>query len=491
MNQGALYFTETPGARAPGLTAPRAYTGLSGFHKYWGKKPVECFAYLIQNLTREGDVVVDPFLGSGLVAREALNGNRRFIGVDINPVSIELARFLVEPPSYTDFLNSIHFMEKNVKPVIDESYKLNEGTVASHFLWDDGRLKSVWRTGAGRRKREELEPGVHDLQQIEKYKGYKSKFIREPRFFRNSRINASPDLALNDLFTGRALRNIDLLLEYINSQPAILRRALQLTLTSASGQMSRMVFAISRRGKAGGVAVGSWVVGYWRPETHFEVNVWNCFSHRAKKIIKAIGEIGSARNFTFSADPLNVLNSKAEISLLNADARDALEALPDDSISLILADPPHGDRIPYLELSEMWNAILGREARFDREIVVSNARERGKGKDRYNAEMREFTAEAARVLKPGGFIALIFNSRDDESWEFLRGAERGNGSVIYRGCFPMRYSAGSVVQDNRRGAMKHDYVLVYEKPSRRPGSSGRRKALTDVRGWTPAFPNRT
>ena len=43
-----------------------------------------------------------------------------------------------------------------------------------------------------------------------------------------------------------------------------------------------------------------------------------------------------------------------------------------------LSDPPHGDRIPYLELSEIWNVILGEEPPFEAEIVVSNAKDRSK-----------------------------------------------------------------------------------------------------------------
>ena len=48
-----------------------------------------------------------------------------------------------------------------------------------------------------------------------------------------------------------------------------------------------MVFAVTGRGKTKGksadkVEVGSWVIGYWRPPLHFEVNVWNCFENREK-----------------------------------------------------------------------------------------------------------------------------------------------------------------------------------------------------------------
>ncbi|MGD1703910.1 hypothetical protein [Dapis sp. BLCC M229] len=33
-------------------------------------------------------------------------------------------------------------------------------------------------------------------------------------------------------------------------------------------------------------------------------------------------------------------------------------------ISLIVADPPHSDHIPYLGLSEMWNSLIGKKPNF-------------------------------------------------------------------------------------------------------------------------------
>ena len=78
------------------IMSPKGYKGLSAFHKYWGKKPVECLGFLLEKLTCPNDLVVDPFVGSGLIARECALRDRRFIGIDINPVSIELTQMLCD-----------------------------------------------------------------------------------------------------------------------------------------------------------------------------------------------------------------------------------------------------------------------------------------------------------------------------------------------------------------------------------------------------------
>jgi 16S rRNA G966 N2-methylase RsmD len=488
-----MFDVEKPRTSKADLNRPQGYRGLARFHKYCGKKPVECLAYLLENLTFEQEIVLDPFIGYGLVAREALQRNRRFIGIDINPIAIELAQLIVSPPSRECFSKAVKQMERVVKPEIDNTYKLTNGDIATHFLWEDNTLKSVWC--ANGRPRRENEPTTHDIAISRKYSDYKTKYIRNLRFFSNSRINTSPQMTICDLFTGRALRNIDLILKFIKQQPDDVRKALLLTLTAASGQMSNMVFVVSNRGKTTGkiqerISVGSWVIGYWRPKVHFEINVWNCFQNKAKNLTKALTQIHSLRSVKLTTDCSNVIESRAQIALIRDDARRIIENLPKESISLVLTDPPHSDRMPYLELSELWNAILDQEVLFDREIIVSNAREREKGRDTYTKEMQEFFIDVARVLCDGGIMAILFNAYDSESWEYLKTLQRKSDSIRFRGCFPMVYSAGSVVQDNRKGALKHDYVLIYEKCSGSSVGQSRWKSLAELDGWSSSLPTK-
>jgi len=496
MKQGVLFPVEKARIGQAELHSPKGYRGLAAFHKYWGKKPVECLGYLVESLTDTGEIVLDPFCGYGLLAKETVERNRRFIGIDINPVAIELSRLIVAPPPAKEIVEALREMEVCVKPKIDDSYRLSNGGVATHYLWEGENIKSVWQIGIGRHRKQESEPTLHDNSLREKYVQYRSRHIRKLRFFTNSRINASPEMTIHDLFTGRALRNIDLILDYIMSQPERVRKALLLTLTAASGQMSKMVFAVSRRGKNGGkgkpgISVGSWVIGYWRPKTHFEINVWNCFYIRARKLIRTLQEEGGlCESVHPSSNWSDVIRGEAPVALINDDARTVLEDFPPASVSLVLSDPPHSDRMPYLELSEFWNAILCMEPSFEREIVVSNARERNKGKRAYNIEMQEFFSCAQKVLCDGGIIALMFNAHDSESWAYLRTIEDKFDALKFRGCFPMAYSASSVVQDNRKGSMKYDYVLIFQKTSGATSHADRWRELANLDGWTVLLPEK-
>jgi DNA modification methylase len=58
-----------------------------GYYSYPAKFIPQLAARLIKELTVEGDVIADPFMGSGTTIVEAIVNSRRAIGVDINPVA--------------------------------------------------------------------------------------------------------------------------------------------------------------------------------------------------------------------------------------------------------------------------------------------------------------------------------------------------------------------------------------------------------------------
>lgn len=480
-------FTDRTTAKA--LAYPSAYRGLYAFHKYWGKKPAEPVRYLIQHICPGGGLVVDPFLGSGISAVEALQLKRRFIGVDINPVAVRIARLLVSPPSVRVIKEAFARVTSLARDAILETYTTTRKKPATHYVWRNGLMEMVWLTSGEKRGRVELPPDEHDLALSECFAAYQPQRLREPRFFTNSRINSSPSLTLKDLFTGRALRNIELLLAAIDDLPEAMQEPMRLSLTAAIGQMSKMVFAITGRGKTTGASssrmeVGSWVIGYWRPEQHFEVNVWNCFERRVQKLIKAVAQSESAyvtaKEGTLSA----VCTGHADYALLTGDSLALFPQLPDRSVDLVITDPPHSDRIPYLELSEIWNVILGEEPPFELEIVVSNAKERAKTLHGYNQAMSRFLEIASRKLSDSGFLVLFFNARTEESWKFLNSfaASANEADIAYCGCFPLIYSAASVVQDNREGALRTDYGLVFAR------SASAAYSLADIPGWMLTLP---
>ena len=52
---------------------------------------MELISYLIGKSSDEGQVVYDPFIGSGTTAEAAVTGNRKYIGSEIDEVYYEIS----------------------------------------------------------------------------------------------------------------------------------------------------------------------------------------------------------------------------------------------------------------------------------------------------------------------------------------------------------------------------------------------------------------
>ena len=77
------------GRRRP-LEAVRPH--VHGFHVYPARLHPDTAAGLIDSLSNPGQVVLDPFVGSGTVAVEALAAGRLAVGNDLNPLAVAIAR---------------------------------------------------------------------------------------------------------------------------------------------------------------------------------------------------------------------------------------------------------------------------------------------------------------------------------------------------------------------------------------------------------------
>ncbi len=64
---------------------------IKGGKSHPTEKPVELMSILIENSSSEGDVVLDPFMGSGSTGLASIGSNRNFIGMEIDPTYFNTA----------------------------------------------------------------------------------------------------------------------------------------------------------------------------------------------------------------------------------------------------------------------------------------------------------------------------------------------------------------------------------------------------------------
>ena len=77
---------------APAGRQPKERTG------YKTQKPVALLERIIRASSNQGDVVLDPFCGSGTTLRAAKTLGRKYIGIDQNPEAIRITENRLNPP---------------------------------------------------------------------------------------------------------------------------------------------------------------------------------------------------------------------------------------------------------------------------------------------------------------------------------------------------------------------------------------------------------
>ena len=137
-------------------------------------------------------MVVDPFLGSGISAIEAVQLRRRMIGIDVNPSAVRLARLLVAPPSVDLLQNALKRVAATAEARILDSYMTREGKAATHYVWHRQVLEKVWVAPDEGRTRMEMQPTEHDLALLNTFASYQPRHLPIPAFFRIPGLTPPP-----------------------------------------------------------------------------------------------------------------------------------------------------------------------------------------------------------------------------------------------------------------------------------------------------------
>jgi len=455
---------------------PETYKGLYSMHKYWGKKPYNIVRSFIERYTEAGQIIMDPFCGSGVTAIEALFARRKAIAIDLNPIATFITRATLLPVHPNDIENEYYRIRNTVGASINKLYltqcvQCGAEAVGTHFIWESDIIKKIWYyCNACKEHKGVKTPDQTDYERI-----YAIETQRIPYFYpqtplyENSRLNAYTGMTVADLFTKRNLMALSIIFHEIEQvKDSLLKDILKFTFTSCVAQASKMVFVVKNRGKTRGNTkhereeVGSWITGYWIPNERFELNVWRVFENRFCKVLRGKQEVFMRLNGYYSeAETYEELIQERNILISTRSATD-LSNLPDESIDYIFTDPPHGDRIPYMELSLMWMSWLRMEADFESEIVMSNAKSRGKNIKDYQRRLALAFKEMHRVLKQGRYMSVAFNNWNKEVWRAFILSCRDLGFEIVD-ITPIHYSANSVLQDTRKGGLRNDFVLTFRK----------------------------
>jgi site-specific DNA-methyltransferase (adenine-specific) len=62
------------------------------------QKPVRVMEWILENYSKEGDTICDPFMGSGTTGVACKKLNRNFIGIEKDPDYFKIAQYRISQP---------------------------------------------------------------------------------------------------------------------------------------------------------------------------------------------------------------------------------------------------------------------------------------------------------------------------------------------------------------------------------------------------------
>jgi SAM-dependent methyltransferase len=453
-------------------------------HKYWARKPANVVRALISRYTEEGDLVLDPFCGSGVSLIEAARLGRPAIGIDVSPVAALVSRVATQFVDREAVREAWQSLLQAWLPLCAEAFHTADGRAASYCVHVSlvqcpqcdqplradrcSKRKSRYRcpvcdslvaasAGNGRRSAitaVHLSPreAMTDARTLARHTELSAgRYCQEAVFRRfdrplvpNARILAGPGMSAASLFTAR---NFSLLAElaeriYQRQAPEAVRDVLLAILTSGAASCSRL---IPYRGnlKGGGPA---WTVpGFWVAPIHLECNPAVHMQARAKKVLAGLAALARTGRVAHRSVPAqNVLEPISDavppenpfpaphspVQVFLDDSAGRIHELRRSGVRVkyIFADPPYGDSVPYLEFSQIWNCWLPEaQVRFDLEVVVSDRAQHESRWTEYRQRLDRILQECHAILKEDGHLTLTFNNLDLRAWEAILGAVQSAG----------------------------------------------------------------
>lgn len=421
-------------------------------HKYWGKKPAKELKCIIEEYTKEGDLLLDPFAGFGGIGIEAVLLNRDIIINDLNPIANYISSSILETNvDIEELKRQFKVLKEKYSDKEKEWYSYNNSKIIT-ILRDkfDKPLKIKLKDENTKKL---LQIDLNDIQAKEFLKKENDYQIKEwyptNRLIKNSRICLRNNMNVEDLFSKRELICQAFLYELINQlESSKEKELLLLAFTSNLANCSKLVPPINSRGE---MSQGAWMTGFYIGERYLENNVFHYFENRVMKIIKG------------KTDYLNLYNNNEKngnYKITNYDAKKL--NIKSNTIDFVFTDFPYGDTVPYFEQSQLWNAWLNKEVDYENEIVISDSNERKKDISVFAEDIEKAITEIIRVLKNKSFFVFTFHSIQGREWNVIVNAI-AKQNLRFINCKILTQKTLPPRQLNRKTTIKGDLIVVYQK----------------------------
>lgn len=383
-----------------------------GVHGYFTKQSWNVVADYIKNFTKPGDVVLDPFGGSGVTVIEALMNNRKGINIDINPMAVFLVQTLVAPVKQNELTEAFErvkteYLKKEPKTESDIERALKK------YPYPEGQKL----------------PKGSDVETIEQ------------------------------LFNNEQLAKLALLKSIISKEnDENIKKSLLLMFSGLLTKANLTYHTTPTKPRPGqGDTAAFRYYRYRIAPKPTPIDIMYYFELRYQKVKAAKQEM----EYFINKQTIN------NCQVLKGSSTD-LSWIPKESVDYIYTDPPYGKKIPYLDLSLMWNAWLDLETTEDdyKQEAIEGG-ERQKSKTEYNELIAQSIREMYRVLKYDRWMSFVFAHKDPEFWHLIIETAENCG-FEYIGAVPQKNGQTSFKKRQHPFTVLSGQLIINFRKTRKP-----------------------
>ncbi len=509
------------------ITTTKA-TAIYNMHTYWSKKPHDAIQQYIRHYTQPGDLVLDPFCGSGGTALAALMEGRKAIAIDLSPAATFITKNYCTPVDVDELQSAFEELKAKVKPEMDWLYETRcdrcDGRATTAYtvysqvfqcprclekvpLFDCPEVKS--QTQAGKEKMIRVCPHCKERGVEEEISTRSKKFGAIPVLVsylceegckpaRGERRHNDPNPKKRGYFEKYDLAKI----KEIESKdiPYWYPKNRMMNVESDTapwgdewreGRNFRIVNELFTKSNLWALAL---IFNYCNNNSNDPLYdaILFCWSSILLNVTKMttnrdrMGHLAGTYYLPAEYRCPNVIRSlsfkfnmmlngwkdlqKIRFTNVSISTQSALnlESIASNTLDYIFADPPYSGTIQYGELNFIWEAWLGFDTYWHKnEIIVNNTRDQTM--DDWAEMMNQALLECYRVLKPGRWISLCYHDTSEGTWQLLQDVMAEMGFIVEKLDNALFIDTGGTTfnQNNAEKVTKRDLVINFRKP--RPG----------------------
>ncbi|MBI4318414.1 MAG: hypothetical protein HY675_07980 [Chloroflexi bacterium] len=510
------------------LTVGNRRDAINDLHIYWSKKPYQAIRKYVRHYTRPGDLVLDPFCGSGTTALAALLEGRQAIAIDRSPAATFITKNYCTPVDAEELRVVFKELEDKVKSEIDWLYETRCDRCGSKATTAYTVYSQVFQCPRCMTK----VPLFDCVEVLELTKDNKpqninvcphcySKGHKEPITARHPKLGSQPVLVSyvcqNNCKPVRGQRRYND--EDANKRGYFERYDLNKLSEIEAKDIPhwyptvRMLNAPEDQVRWG-MLWRPYLEGITRVDQFFtKRNLWGlsllleaiktlpnnaapflfAFSgalYNASRMYQQRHAGGGPAKGTYYVPPIfrevavqTLLSEKVRNLeratrlwspqqepvpvLISTQSASSYNSIPEDSIDYIFTDPPYSWKVQYGESNFLWEAWLGFDTRWlDDEVIVNEYR--GKSENDWMIMMKQAMSECYRVLKPGHWLSLCYHDTSEGTWAFVQDIMAEVGFLSDRSNTAVFIETGQKAwkQIVADKVNKRDLVISFRKPKR-------------------------